>query len=140
MNKIKLFIAALVLVLLVPSTVSARSVSHSSVSHSTSHPSTYHPTPHVSSSGPKAWSSTTKYGTGKGKLTGTGKLKSKTKPPKAHDYKGKKYNSSEAIYTNKRGNWVYYWLPIANGGVACYDKDHKQVTCDRDKKSYSKDW
>ena len=91
------------------------------------------------STSPVSWSSSAKYGTGSGKLVGKSPLSSKTKPPQPHTHNGKKYNSSKAIYTNPRGQWVYYWIPIG-GAIYCYDKDHKRIDCDRDDKSYMKDW
>lgn len=86
-----------------------------------------------------SWSSNHNYGGGSGAKVGKASLKSRTNPPQPHDHDGKRYNSSDAIYTNHRGNWVYYWLPIGTA-IYCYDKEHKRIDCDRDDKAYMKDW
>lgn len=118
--------------------VLARGTSHGSTSHSsphisTPHPSTSHTTPHNSS-------------TSQSSHVGTSRLHSRTPVPKPHTYDGRKYNSSAAQYTNTDGYWVWYWMMVPNGPkskskhIECFDKDHKRVTCNRDSKSYQKDW
>lgn len=84
-----------------------------------------------------SWNKTKSYGLGKGNVVGKAPLSSKTKAPLPHEYNGKRYNSTTSIFTNNRGQWVYYWT---NNPYQCYDKNHKRVTCDRNAKSYQKDW
>lgn len=133
---------AIIMSLSLTAPVAAKGVSSSRSSSrpaSTSRPSSKPSSPPPSRPAPKVWSSSTKYGLGAGVLVGTGALKSKTTPPKSHNYKGTNYNSSAAPYTNTHGLWVFYW--IASGhSTTCYDKDHKRITCDRDKKSYATNW
>lgn len=93
----------------------------------------------TSTSKPAAYSSTKSYATGKGNKVGKAPLKSKTTPPAAHDHNGTKYNSSTAPYTNSSGGWVFWWIPVGTT-IQCFDKEHKRITCNRDDKSYQKDW
>jgi hypothetical protein len=89
-----------------------------------------------------SWSKTKNYGAGKGKLVGKAPLSSKTKAPLPHDYNGKRYNSTISIFTNKYGQWVYYYTPSIGTKTQyqCYDKNHKHTSCDRDIKAIQKDW
>lgn len=96
------------------------------------------------------WSSNKSYGKTNGTKTGKGKLISSTPKPEPHSFNNRKFYSSDAIYTNTSGQWVTYFILGAlvgnavsdanNKEVHCFDKDHKEITCNRDDNSYSKDW
>lgn len=124
---------------LVNSPVALAATSRSSSRPSTSRPVS-RPSSRPSTSAPRTSSVKS---TPKTSKVGTKPLKSRTTAPKPHTHNGQTFNSSTAPYTNSRGLWVYWWIPVLVAGhqeIHCFDKDHKRITCDRDKNAYQKDW
>lgn len=163
----RLFLVLVAVLTLTPSTTFAYSYSGSrsySAPRTYSAPKTYSSPPKTSttpkSSTPKSttpktttqkgtWKSNKTYGNTKGVKNGKGPLVSRTPKPEPHSLNGRKFYSSDAIYTNTSGQWVTYFILgalVANAvdtskdEVHCFDKDHKEITCNRDDNSYSKDW
>jgi hypothetical protein len=140
MKKLLLILTVVSLLAVNTQVVSARGVSAHVSPHVSPHVSTPHTsTPHTSTP------HSTSHSTPRSSRVGTAPLRSRTTPPRPHTYNGRTYNSSSAQYTNTNGLWVYYWLLIPNSttgkkDLQCFDKNHKRVTCNRDSKSYQKDW
>lgn len=96
------------------------------------------------------WNSSKTYGAKNGTKVGKAPLVSKTPKPEPHSFNNRKFYSSDSIYTNTSGQWVTYFILGALVGnaltddqkkeVHCFDKDHKEITCNRDDNSYQKDW
>jgi len=133
-----------VVVFTTTSTTPVYAITRSSSSSSHSTPSSRSSSSRSSSASSRSSSSATKPATNQSRKVGKAPLTSRTPAPKPHTYNGREYHSSSAPYTNRNGLWVFWWLLVVNAAgkkeVQCFDKDHKRISCDRDSKSYQKDW
>lgn len=97
-----------------------------------------------SSSSSRTNSKSTTTRSGATSKVGKAPLKSATPAPKPHTHNGRTYSSSSAPYTNTSGLWVLFFIIATNQNgqkeTQCFDKDHKRITCNRDDKSYQRNW